>query len=347
MTTLDDVAKKAGVSRMTASNALRGKRSVRESTAEKVLEAAKALHYQPNLAARSLANGKTNMIGFSTVELDHSPFSVRLAAAISDEALNSGYQTMIQQTRHSQQYESTMFSDPYTQICEGTIFSAPTLPAEHIKSLSERYPLVAFDAPALTGEIDTVLSPYERGSRAAVDHLIDQGARRVLILGANYQTESMLEHTLTLDGLRLKGAVKALRRRGLPYDRSSVIRCEWNYEAAFTAMTDRLGGVDSGLDRHPDFDAVYCTTDVIAIGAVRAMDQAGIPVPDEVKVIGFDGLAETQYSNPPISTIAMDARQVAKECVDLLLRRIRFAKAEVESRVVPFTLVERKSSMHT
>ena len=344
MTTLDDVARLAGVSRMTVSNALRGKSNVKDSTADKVVKAARKLHYRPNFAARSLASGKTNIIGFSTVELDHSPFSVNLASAISDKAFERGYQTMIQQTRKSEQYESTMFSDSYMQICEGTIFSAPTLSAAEITSLSQHYPLVAFDAPELVGTIDTVLSPYEQGSQAAVEHLIAKGARRILILGPNYRDRESLKEAKSLDGLRLKGAAEALHRHGLDYGPSSVIRCEWNYQAAYAAMTAHLDSTGRQQGNEPDFDAVFCLSDVIAIGAMRAIDQAGIRIPEQVCIIGFDGLQETQYANPPISTISIGVQETAENCVDLLLRRIESHEAQVKQQTVPFTLVERKSS---
>ena len=151
MTTLDDVAGEAGVSRMTASNALRGKSSVKPATARRVLEAAERLKYRPNLAARRLSSGRSGIIGFSTVELDRSPFSAALAAAVSDQAVSMGYQTLIQQTRQMASYESSMVADIATQFCEGTILSAPALSADSIAALNRRYPLVVFDGPNWTG----------------------------------------------------------------------------------------------------------------------------------------------------------------------------------------------------
>ena len=125
MVTLDDVAARAGVSRMTASNALRGKTVVRPETARKVIAAAEELGYHPNLAARQLSSGRTHVIGLTVADFDLI-FPAALAAAISDRAQTLGYQVIVQQTRFSHDFERRMLSSATSQICDGTIICWPS-----------------------------------------------------------------------------------------------------------------------------------------------------------------------------------------------------------------------------
>ncbi|RSX53559.1 transcriptional regulator, LacI family [Bifidobacterium goeldii] len=333
MTTLDDVARAAGVSRMTASNALRGKSVVRASTAAKVLKAAKKLNYQPNLAARQLSSGRTNVIGFSTVELDNSPFSSDLASAVSDLAVQKGYQTLIQQTRYSTAYESSMLSAVSTQFTDGMILCAPSVSEETIRQVNEKYPLVVFDASFENYDaIDRVLTPCEEGAFAATSHLIDQGCERILVLGAYWHDDDELAHTVTSDGKRLRGVANALSAHGMTLQRELVHRCGWNMDDGYRTMQQLL---DDGLS----FDGLFCLTDVIAIGAMRALIERGLRIPQDVAVVGFDGLPSGKFLNPPLSSVVIDPKDVAQECLTLLLDRIDSPDDhEFSCRTVPFSL---------
>lgn len=339
MPTLDDVAQLAGVSRMTASNALRGKPYVKASTKQKVLNAAKTLNYQPNLAARFLSSGKTNVIGFSTVELDNSPFSGCLAASISDQAFALGYQTLIQQTRFSERYEHSMMSEISTQFCAGTILSAPNLPKDELIQLSAHYPLVVFDGPELDGKVDRVCSPCEEGAKAAVEHLIDRGAHRVALLGFDYLTDDRLAKAETNKELRCKGAARALASHDMPFGPQFCIPCEWNYQDAAVAF-------EKALMQNHDFDALFCACDVVAVSALHVLRKHGLHVPHDVKVIGFDGLAASRYTNPTLSTVSVDIDAIARECLRLLMRRIDNPAEpyEPEQVTLPFHITEAEST---
>lgn len=340
MVTLDDVAKLARVSRMTASNALRGKSVVKASTAERVRQAAKTLNYQPNLAARQLSSGRTNVIGFSTVELDHSPFSAALAAVVSDMALQRGYQTLIQQTRYSTDYESSMLSAISTQFTDGTILCAPAIGTETIAEVNREYPLVVFDGDTATsGDIDTVSSPCEEGARAAVGHLLDQGCRRVLILGAHWLPPKELATATLSDGKRLRGASLAYADHGMDLPRDLVHRCEWKIQDAYAATS---GLIDRGLE----FDGMFALSDVIAIGAMRALLDHGLRIPQDVAVVGFDGLLESSYLHPRLTTVVINPHDVATRCLDLLIHHIDHRDDHrASSCTVPFSLQVRSSSL--
>ena len=162
MVTLDDVAARAGVSRMTASNALRGKTVVRPETARKVIAAAEELGYHPNLAARQLSSGRTHVIGLTVADFDLI-FPAALAAAISDRAQTLGYQVIVQQTRFSHDFERRMLSSATSQICDGTIICWPSSASAEMETLAGAHPLVLLDGFGLEGRCDCVFTPCAEG----------------------------------------------------------------------------------------------------------------------------------------------------------------------------------------
>ena len=213
MVTLDDVAARAGVSRMTASNALRGKTIVRPETASRVLAAAKELGYHPNIAARQLSSGRTHIIGLTVADFDLI-FPAALAAAISDQAQARGYQVIVQQTRFSHDFERRMLSSATSQICDGTIICWPSMASAEMESFARTHPLVLLDGFGLEGRCDCVFTPCIDGMAAASRHLVANGCRRVLLLGGHYLPPERFEGATTSEQRRIRGAAKDCGRRG-------------------------------------------------------------------------------------------------------------------------------------
>ena len=318
MVTLDDVAARAGVSRMTASNAMRGKPIVRPATAERVRRAADELGYHPSLAARQLSSGKTGVIGLSVADLDM-VFPAELTAEISDEAYRRGYQLIAQQTRLSPDYERAMLGNASAQICDGTIMCWPSDQAESIAEYGRTHPLVLLDGFGFEGRVDCVFTPFLAGAKSAAEHLIEQPApaagHRMLILGAVYRSPEELLHASDSPSLRLRGAYEALRDHGLPYDPANVVLSGWTRESGYETMS-RI------LDERRDFDLVFCLTDMIAIGALKALLDHGVGVPRDVAIMGFDGVRDGRYTSPGLSSVDIDVAQIASTCLDLLIERI-------------------------
>lgn len=322
MVTLDDVAVRAGVSRMTASNVMRDRPIVKPETAERVRKAAAELGYRPNLAARQLSSGRTGIIGLSVADLDMI-FPAALAATLSDEATRRGYQLITQQTRMSADYERAMMGSASTQVCDGTIVCWPTRDsADALAAAPQSHPTVVFDGFGLDGRVDCVFTPCVDGARAAVQHMIEAGARRVLVLGTVFRTAEELAESATMSAdLRLLGAIEALQEAGLPYEPSSVIPCGWTRQSGYEAMTRLLARRETVTDVL-DFDAVFCMADTVAIGVLKALTDAGIRVPDDVLVMGFDGVEDGRYMNPGLSSVFINPAEVAQVCLDMLADRI-------------------------
>ena len=222
--TLRDVAAEAGVSPMTASNALRGKPGVKESTRAKVIAAAKRLNYRINLTASMLKSGRSNIIHVIVNEFD-SPFYSKLTQALSNEIVSRGLIPFIEQTQYSPDAaEHALSSNPFSgQLFDGEILHATGLGTNvPLSKLNGGRPFVLLDACEETPTVDAVNFPNEEAERAAMQHLIDRGCRNIAIVGHRFAPRADLAHAQNAFALRLRGACGALSDAGLPYDESTV-----------------------------------------------------------------------------------------------------------------------------
>lgn len=383
-TTLRDVAAAAGVSPMTASNALHGKPGVKESTRQKVLEAAERLDYRINLTASMLKSGRSNIIHIIVNEYD-SPFYSKLVQALANETTARGLTPFFEQTRYSPAAaKQAMSANPFSgQLFDGEIIHASGLGTNvPLAKMNAGRPLVLIDGCEETPSVDTVNFPNEEGARAAVQHLIERGCKRIAIVGGGYIPRAELAHAEHSYDLRLRGASGALLDAGLAYDESVTFR-GYNSEEGIKAghriadeilstranrsTGDAAGGDaanigdvsretshDTTVGRYcfganTAFDGVFCSNDYAAFGVIRGLADRGIRVPDDVKVIGIDGTSFGSYATPTLSTIQVDLDQLAQFALDMITRRIE-ERARGEDSAAPtratigYQLVVREST---
>lgn len=315
MVTMSDVAKAAGVSRATASYALRGDPRIVPATAERVMRAARELQYTTNLSARSLRSGRSGIIGVAIFELDH-PYPSEMSAAMSREAARHGLETIVQETSNSKDNEVAILQKVTSQLCDGTIFSPGNVSDDEIRALSGGKPVVLLDDISPDPVFDSVATPCEEGSAAVIRHLVDVGCRRPLVIGADYRVLAEDNGSMTVSGRRLLGCLNAFDDLGVaPAAEQFVSLPHWESSDARAAAHDL---VDSGID----FDGAFCMTDTIAIGFVRGLADRGLRVPDDVAVIGFDGIRECEDYIPSLSTVATDLNDLAAKAMRLLLDRL-------------------------
>ncbi|MGW0705817.1 LacI family DNA-binding transcriptional regulator [Streptomyces sp. NPDC002643] len=331
MVTIQDVAKAAGVSPMTVSNVINDHPNVRKATREKVLEAMARLDYRVNVAARNLAKGRTGTIGLAVPELN-SPYYSLLAASIITATERRGLRVSIEQTA-SRENELDALSLSRNRLYDGLILCAAGMGQADTKRLRVDHPVVILGDRIFGGPVDHVAMPNLEASRAATRHLIERGCRRIAFLcGATEEIDT--------SSLRLTGYRQALTEAGLPWD------------PALIQQVDRLGMregarraremTESGLD----FDGVFCITDSLAMGVLRGLADAGVRAPDQVKVIGFDNVSESDFFIPSLSTIDPDHDGMAERAVALLIRRIEQQEptTDHEESVGEFSLVIREST---
>lgn len=331
MVTIKDVAKAAGVSPMTVSNVINDHPNVRGSTRAKVLDAMARLDYRVNVAARNLAKGSTGTIGLAVPEVN-SPYYSRLAAAIIAAAERRGLRVSIEQTA-SRDNELDALSLSRNRLYDGLILTAAGMRQADAERLRVDHPVVILGDRIFGAPVDHVAMPNLEASRAATRHLIERGCRRIAFLcGAVDEVDT--------SSLRLTGYRQAHEEAGLPTD------------PALVQQVDRLGMPEgAGRAREMaegglDFDGVFCVTDSLAMGVLRGLADAGIRAPDQVKVIGFDDVTESEYFIPSLSTIDPHYDGMAERAVDLLLQRIEQTEPPTRHQdfIGDFSLVIREST---
>lgn len=364
MATLRDVATRAGVSASTVSYILRGDTRFQAQTVARVRAAARELGYTANLSARILKAGRNGVIGVAVYALEAAQ-PMRLAAAINREAARRGLRVIVQETANSREGELQTLEQTTSQFCDGLIFSPAKVSAEEIKSHIGTKPMVWCEDFSDSPIFDSVVTPSFEGSRDAVRHLISVGCRRIGILGIGVRTshdrnvttgdeshedidsieaESSVFATdgnVTFRTQRLRGYLAALNEIDIVFDPTWAIDCAWDFETAREATRQLVGS------SHVPIDGLFCMNDMLAIGAARGLADCGIRVPDDVAIIGFDGIRETAYTTPSISTVTLDYNDYARKALDLLAARIDGANngAPAQRLVADYRIVQRESTM--
>ncbi|WP_227497076.1 LacI family DNA-binding transcriptional regulator [Planctomonas psychrotolerans] len=334
MVTMQDVARAAGVSPMTVSNVLNGYPHVREDTRDKVLRAVDDLDYRVNVAARNLRAGRTKTIGFAVPEADR-PYFGQLGAKIIAHAATRGYHVVIEQTGADRERELHTIAGSRNRMYDGLILSVVGLGTRDRDLLRTNFPMVILGERVFSGPADHIALPNTEGTYAATRHLIERGCRDIAMVKGNDDLSDASVTALRYDGFR-----RALRDSGLEHDPARDIAIEELTMAGGREGTMRL--VDSGVR----FDGVVCITDTVALGVIRGLVDAGVSVPGDARVIGFDGIDESEFSVPRLSTIAPDHDEVAARAVDLLLDRIAGGEDwQAQEFVASFRLIERESTV--
>lgn len=332
--TLHDVARLAEVSIKTVSNVINDYPHIRPSTREKVEAAIAQLGYQPNLSARSLRSGRTGVVSLALPELSLSYFA-ELADTVIAAAERRGLTVLIELTGGDRERELDMLRSPRRKLSDGLLFSPLGLGQDDVGLIGVAYPLVLLGERIFGGPADHVTMQNVEAGRAATDFLIERGRRRIALVGVHEG------EVIGSAGLRLRGYREALDAAGIPFDPALMGYTDlWHRGDGATSMRQLLA---SGVT----FDAVFGMNDTLALGAMRVMQEAGIRVPEDVAVIGFDNLDETQYSLPSLTTVDPGRDEIAESAVRVLLERIE-AGAEgpqpAREILAPFSIVEREST---
>lgn len=309
--TLHDVARLAGVSIKTVSNVVHDYPHVRPQTRERVLSAIRELDYRPNLSARGLRSGRTGVIGLAVPALRENYFA-ELADAVIRAAERRGLSVLIEQTNGDRAKELLSLGGGRLHLTDGLLFSPVGLGQGDVEALDVPIPLVLLGERIFGGPTDHVTMHNTSSARAAVEHLLALGRTRVALVGA----PSSPGDDASSATLRLQGYQQALAAAGLP-ESADLIRVadQWSRESGAVAARRML---EEGVS----FDAVFALNDTLGLGVLRALGEAGIRVPEEVAVIGFDNIDESRYSVPSLSSVDPGREEIAEIAVELLLERI-------------------------
>ena len=310
--TRNDVAEYAGVSTAVVSYVVNeGPRKVAPETRERVLDAIRALGYRPNATARALRMGTTRTFGLITPD-GGNPLFAELAKAIDREAAARRYVVLQTSADGDPLTERAKIAELLTRQVSGLLLVAPTADP----SLDDvEVPVIAINRVLPT--VSSVRPAYREGARLGVEHLISHGHRTIgLVIGGAGHPERELGWR---DALEAAGLAEG------PIARATFSR-EGGYRAAQTL-----------LESQPT--AIFASSDLQAIGVLRALHEAGVDVPGDVAVAAFDGTPETEYTWPPLTVVRQPVEQLAREAV----RRLIEGEESVDALTVPTELILRRS----
>lgn len=326
--TLADVAARVGVSAKSVSNVVNGTGWVGAEVRQRILAAIDELGYRPNLAARQLRNGRSGLIALVLPDL-REPYFAEFASSFVSAAQTRALTVLIAQTDGDRDTELAMMVGDGLPALDGIVMSPLLLTAADLADRPATPPLVLIgeQAEALVGPtvhhvgIDNVAA-----AAAATSTLIADGRRRIAAVGVQESGPSATSH------LRFEGYLRALAAAGIEPDDSLYAPVDEFNRAAGSVAVDRL--IASGAR----FDALFCFSDSLALGALYTLASRGIDVPTQVQVMGFDGIEEGGFHIPTFSTVGHGTEQAATTILDILSDPTPSPGAHHE---VPFTLIPR------
>ncbi|MEO1065479.1 MAG: LacI family DNA-binding transcriptional regulator [Actinomycetota bacterium] len=324
------MAERSGVSRATASRALNGDARVSDDTRARVLAAAAAIGYRPNRAARSLANGRSSILGLvmPSGQLVADPYGAEMINSVAIAASSHDQQLMLWLTHEGP--DDSVDAIFRNGLVDGVIVSAPALGDDWIEDVIDGpLPTVLIGRHPHRSDINVVDVDNAGGARLAVTHLIERGHRRIAtICGPMERTDGRS---------RYESYAETLRDHGIEVDERLIAQGDYTPDSGLAAMVRLL--------RHEP-TAVFAANDQMALGAYEAIEVAGLRVPDDIAVVGFDGFS-SRTADPPLTTVRQDLSELGGRAVELLLQTITTPDEPPTEVIVPVELVVRSSSAGT
>lgn len=328
--TLEDIGRIAGVSRSTVSRVINDKSNVNPEVRERVLAVIERTGYAPNVLARSLVSGRTGVIGLVIPSRVHSlfedPYFARLIQGISSESNKEG-NTLSLFIFQNEEEEAALYPTVVKSgVLDGLILTATRMADPLLARMAVgEIPLVIVGRPDVDG-VSYVDADNRGGASTAATHLADLGHERIGLISAPVTTTAGLD--------RLNGFVDGLALRGRTLDPDLRVDGDYSTESGYHAM-QRL------IPHRPD--AVFAANDSMAAGALRAMLEAGVRVPDEMALMGFDGLPASERAEPPLTTIRQPVAKTGARAVQMLNELIDGEAQRPHVEIMPVELIVRGS----
>jgi DNA-binding LacI/PurR family transcriptional regulator len=324
--TISDVARRASVSPATVSRVLNGDSRVGEAYRTRVLQAVEELDYRPNVLARNLRRQRTATIGVVVPDIENPHFG-ELVRSVEDQAFDAGYRVLVCNTDETAAKQRAYLEALIDERVLGVIIS-PSDPgdAQISRLLDLRIPVVACDREVADARADAVLADNVKAIRIAGDVLVAEGHVRIAFIGGRADVETGAE--------RLAGYEMAMRAAQLE---PLVVDGDFRLERAEAAVAGLLR-------RDPRPTALIVANNLMTLGALRAVRDAGLRVPGDIALLGVDDPPWSALVDPPLTTLAQPVRAMAADAMELLLQRVAGARTHPRRIVHPFELRERAST---
>lgn len=329
---IKEIARLSGVSIATVSRIINNNGRFSEETRQKVEKIIAEHHYQTNNIAKSLRMNISLTIGVIVPDINNEFFSV-VVQEIERLFFDKGYSTIICNTAKSEEKEKEYLKVLEAKMVDGLICISGQEKLM-VDILKRDVPIVCIDRrPKIDSKVAFIESDNYQGGILATEELIEKGCQRILLLTKKRNLSSVNE--------RVNGYQQALKKHGLSFDPGLVIRANDktdNLKAAKDAIEKTLA---AGIP----FDGVFATNDWLALGTILTLQEKGIQIPEQVKVVGFDNDTIASYCGIPITTIHQDKVRLAEEAVDALMTLMTSKEPLQEThKIVPVSLIQRKST---
>lgn len=333
MTTIKDIARITGFSVTTVSRALNGYSDVSEQTKMKIKSAASELNYSPNALARSLVMNKTKTIGLLvsglTRESVKDNFTYEVMCGINDYVGLIDYDLVVFNTSTTKQKEKS-----YTQLCrerrvEGVIIQGIKTDDIYLQEIiNSDIPCVLVDIPIETETVGYVTTDNIQGAKQAVNYLIDNGHKHIAMINGHSKA--------IVSRLRYEGYTQALKEAGIDINVDYIKDGDFKEDVASKVAKELLVN-------NSEITAIFCASDLMALGVLKAAKELDLEVPRELSVIGFDDIILASYITPTLTTIAQDKYQMGYEATKLLISILQGDKVE-HSRILRNEFIIREST---
>ncbi|WND03582.1 LacI family DNA-binding transcriptional regulator [Temperatibacter marinus] len=330
MATIYEVSKLAGVSLATVSRVINGNEKVRDVTRKKVMKAVEELNYRPNSVAKSLASNKTDSIGILVSEL-HGPIFGSMMSEIEATLRNAGKHVIFTAGHSDEQSEREGIEFLLNRNCDALIL--------HVEAISDA-DLVAYQARAKTPFIflnhfidalpdNCIYLNNELGGQLSAQALIDKGHKHLAYIAGPFWKQDANE--------RFRGFKNSLEAAEFILDDDLVFEGDYHEDSGYLGMKQIL-------ETKKPFTGVACANDEMAAGAMRAIREAGITIPDDISIVGFDNIIFTRFMSPKLTTIHFPIDAMGKMAAQLVMKRLygMEMKDPVQYQFDP-TLIERES----
>lgn len=332
MPTIRDVARLAQVSISTASLTLAGSDRVKDATAQRVREAAESLNYHPNAHARGLKSGRASMIGVVVGDISN-PFFARLLKGIERQALSEGYHVVVAETDTFPDREIKVLENLTSQPIGGIILTPSGRDAAYRTQISRiRVPIIAVDQPLAVSGVDFVGSDGYLAASMLTEHLITLGHRRIAHITGPRRLWTATE--------RLRGFRETLKRLGIETDDSLIVDGDYRDTVAFDETMKLMA-----RDDRPT--AILSANNVMALGALQAIQDLGLRCPQDVSLACFDDVPWGNVIQPRLTMVIQDIDELARIAMENLIERMKLPpgnELSARQRVLVPRLVEREST---
>jgi DNA-binding LacI/PurR family transcriptional regulator len=320
MTTIDDVAKKAGASKSSVSRVLnKNFEHMSEDMKQRILQVIKELNYTPNSLAQSLKTKKTQVIGIIISDISN-PLWAEVLSGVQNECMKNGYSLMVSSSGEDPAVEAENVQILKNKQADGLIINTTGTNTDVLKALlDEKYPFVLLDRIPEDVLADAVIVDNILGATKALQFLIEQGHRRIAIF--LYPTANKSPRIKRLEGYK-----QALLKHGLQVDESLIKICPQERGSGVAATLEVLSIKDRPT-------AIFSTHTFLNLEVITGVKKAGFKVPKDVSVIGYDDFPWVPLLDPPLSTVAQPAFEMGVNAAALLVNKIK-SKRQKKSRII-------------